>query len=412
MDAVTTWDVVVVGGGFAGVAVADRLGKAGVSVLLVDRVDYHQFKPLNYQVATAELGAAEVGRPLREIFRRRRSVQVAVDKATAVDAATRTVTLASGARCAGRVLVVATGAEANFFGTPGAEHAFPMYTLADAVRLRDRMRTVLDRADRPGRPPAELSVVVVGGGPTGVETAGAIADNLNSVIARTYRAGVAEAATVHLVDHGTELLKPFSETSHRYARTALESAGVRLHMGVAVAEIAADRVRLSDDSVLPADVTVWAGGLQGGDLLTDSGLEIGRGGRVAVADTLEVPGHPGVYVLGDLAAIPDGTGGVLPQLGSVAQQSGDWAAKNILADLRGGARTPFVYRDKGVMAMIGRGAAVAEIGASRRQLTGRLAFLAWLGVHLALLSGTREKISAAATWLVDYGVRLRTRRSR
>src|SRR5699024_2101742 len=165
-----------------------------------------------------------------------------------------------------------------------------------------------------------------------------------------------------------------------------------------VAEIAEDHVRLSDDSVLPADITVWAGGLKGGGLLTDSGLTIGRGGRVAVADTLDVPDHPGVYVLGDLAAIPDGKGGVLPQLGSVAQQAGRWAAKNILADLRGGERTAFVYRDKGVMAMIGRGAAVAEIGASRRQLTGRLAFLAWLGVNQELLSSPRDEGGPAARW--------------
>ncbi|WP_024792877.1 NAD(P)/FAD-dependent oxidoreductase [Tomitella biformata] len=405
-------DVVVVGGGFAGVAVAQRLARKGIEVLVIDKNNYHQFKPLNYQVATAQLGVSEVARPLREIFQRHASAHVAVAEVTAIDAAAKTVTLADGTVVTSRVLVLALGAEANFFNTPGAEeHTFPMYTIADAKRLSAKMIHELDRVDSPAGMKEPLGLVVIGGGPTGVELAGAVAENLRTVVAATYEGEIAKGTTVRLVDRGTALLNPFSAKTHAYAKTQLERMGVQVQLGAGVAEITEDGVTLDDGSKIRAEIVVWAGGLKGSNLLADSGLTVGRGGRVDVAANLAVPGFEGVYVLGDAANIPDGKGGSLPQLGSVAQQSGNCAAHNIHSDLTGGTRKPFSYLDKGIMAMVGRGAAVAEIGPKRRQIEGPAAFLAWLVVHVALLSGTTQKIGAVGSWIVDYGSRQRSRRS-
>lgn len=404
-------DVVVVGGGFAGVAVATGLARRGVEVLVVDKHNYHQFKPLNYQVATGQLGVGEVARPLREIFKRRRSVHVTTSEVAAIDAAARTVTFADGTRVTALVLVLAPGAEANFFNTPGAqEHSFPMYTVADATRLSAKMIHELDRVDSPAGMTEPLGLVVIGGGPTGVEVAGAVAEHLRTVIAATYRGQIAEHTTVCLVDRGHALLNPFSERSHAYAKSQLERLGVELHMGTGVSEITADGVVLDDGTKIRAEVVVWAGGLKGSALMAASGLPVGRGGRVDVSPNLSVPGFAGVYVLGDAANIPDGKGGALPQLGSVAQQSGRCAARNIHADLTGGTRRPFTYLDKGIMAMIGRGAAVAELGRRRIQIEGDPAFLAWLGVHVMLLSGVWQKAGALAHWMRDYGIRRNFRR--
>lgn len=397
-------DVVVVGGGFAGVAVAEKLARKGVEVLVVDKNHYHQFKPLNYQVATAEIGVAQVARPLREIFRKLPNAHVTISGVRAIDAAAKSVTLEDGTVITARTLVIAVGAEANFFHTPGArEHTFPMYTVTDAVALGRQMIHELNRVDSPAGMKEPLDLVVIGGGPTGVEVAGAVAENLNTVIAKNYGRNIADQTTVHLVDRGHDLLKPFSAKTHAYAKAQLERLGVRLHMGKGVAEIAADGITLDDGTKIEADTVVWAGGLKGSALIAESGLPVGAGGRVDVAATLSVPGFDGVYVLGDAANIPDGKGGALPQLGSVAQQSGRCAAHNIHADLIGGTRKPFKYLDKGIMAMIGRGAAVAELGKSRRQIEGDPAFIAWLGVHVMLLPGTWQKAGALVNWMRDYG---------
>jgi NADH dehydrogenase len=198
------------------------------------------------------------------------------------------------------------------------------------------------------------------------------------------------------------VLMPFSVKSQEYTRDRLMKLGVQLHMGQGVTEVRADGVTLADGTVIPAQIVVWAGGLKAGKIIAESGLPQGKGGRIDVLPDLTVPGAEGVYVLGDAANITDATGAKLPQLGSVAEQSGKWAARNIHADLTGGTRQPFVYWDKGYMAMVGRGAAVAELGSKRIQLQGPLAFLSWLGVHLALLPGTQQKVRALSSWLTGY----------
>jgi NADH dehydrogenase len=396
-----SYQVIVIGAGFAGVAATRELGRKGVRVLLIDSNNYHQFQPLLYQVATSQIGVSAIARPIRSVFRRHRNVRVLTAEVASVDAGNHTVTTTEGDTFRARILVVAVGAVPNFFNTPGAEeHALPLYSVTDATRLGTSVTRLLDRADRePGVP---VDMVVVGGGPTGVETAGALAENVKFVVTKYFSPELAARCRVHLVDMVPNVLTMFSSKSQEYTRKRLAKIGVQLHMGVGVTEVRDDGVMLADGREIPGEIVVWAGGLKGGSLLAGSGLPQGKGGRIDVATDLTVPGVEGVYVIGDAANITDSTGAKLPQLGSVAQQAGKWAARNIFADLNGGTRQPFHYVDKGYMAMIGRGAAVAELGRKRVQLQGPLAFLSWLLVHLALLSGFQQKVRALFSWLNGY----------
>jgi NADH dehydrogenase len=335
------------------------------------------------------------------VFRSTKSVRVLTAEVTAIHSATRTVTTVDGSRYQAKILVIAVGAVPNFFNTPGAEeHAYPLYSVADATRLSSAFTTALDHADRAKAGRAD--VVVVGGGPTGVETAGALAENIKYLVPKYFSPGLAARCRVHLVDMLPNVLMPFSAKSQAYTRDRLIKLGVQLHMGQGVTEVRADGVTLADGTIIPAQIVVWAGGLKAGKIIAESGLPQGKGGRIDVLQDLTVPGAEGVYVLGDSANITDATGAKLPQLGSVAEQSGKSAARNIHADLTGGTRQPFAYWDKGYMAMVGRGAAVAELGRKRIQLQGPLAFLSWLGVHLALLPGTQQKVRALSSWLTGY----------
>ncbi|ABM06604.1 NAD(P)/FAD-dependent oxidoreductase [Paenarthrobacter aurescens] len=396
-----SYPVIIVGAGFAGVAAAKELGRKGVRVLLIDANNYHQFQPLLYQVATSQIGVSAIARPLRSVFRRFETVKVLTSKVDSVSAAERAVRTADGRTLRADILVIAVGAVPNFFNTPGAEdHAFPLYSVTDATRLGTGLTRLLDQADR--NPDGSVDVVVVGGGPTGVETAGAMAENVKYVVSKYFSRELAARCRVHLVDMVPSVLNMFSKKSQSYATEHLKKVGVQLHMGVGVTEVRHNGVTLADGSSVPGQIVVWAGGLKAGDLISGSGLAQGRGGRIDVRPDLTAPDADGVYVIGDAANITDSTGAKLPQLGSVAQQAGKWAAKNILADLSGGSRTPFRYVDKGYMAMVGRGAAVAELGRKRIQLQGILAFLSWLLVHLALLSGLQQKIRALFSWLNGY----------
>jgi NADH dehydrogenase len=400
----TSSQVLIVGGGFAGVACAQRLAKHDVSVTLLDQNNYHQFQPLLYQVATAQVAAYDIARPLRGIFRGDKTVEVRRALAVSVDPEARSVTTQEGRTHTAEYLVIAAGARPNFFGTAGAaEFALPLYSLNDAERLRSRILAVLEATlENPDLvDQGALNFVVVGGGATGVEASGALAEVLNSIVPEHYRA-LADVATVHVIDLGPALLAPFSEKAHAYAAKRLQDDGVVLHLGVGVKEVGNDRVVLSDGEVIKSHVVVWGGGEQAAEIVAASGLPSGRGGRLDVRRDLTVEGYPRVYVLGDAANIPDADGSILPQLGSVAQQSGAWAAENILADLAGKDLKPFHYKDKGIMAMIGRNAAVAEMGKHRHEVEGPVAFAAWLGVHAMLLSGVRNRVDAFLSWGWDY----------
>jgi NADH dehydrogenase len=395
--------VVVLGGGLAGVACAAKLGDEGVDVTLVDRNDYHQFQPLLYQVASSQLPAEDIARPHRTIFKDYPSVTVLTANVTEAKLSERAVVLSDGRTLTGSHLVLAAGAQPNFFGVPGAaEHAFPLYSVADAERLRLHLQALLNEAiagaaDDEGT----LDVVVVGGGPTGVETTGALAEMMRA-LHKTGR--LSRPGRITIVDLGPALLGPFSSKAQQYASRKLTEAGAVLKLETGVTAVHPDRVELNDGSTLPARTVVWAGGESGARIVQGAGPAPGRGGRLDVRPDLTIDGYPGVYAVGDDANIPSGdqAAPALPQLGSVAQQSGQWAAENLLRDLRHEPRKPFKYKDKGIMAMIGRDAAVAEVGKHHHQVEGPLAFAAWLGVHAALLSGVHSKIDAFLEWAWDY----------
>jgi NADH:ubiquinone reductase (H+-translocating) len=393
--------VLVLGGGLAGVACAHKLGDEGVSVVLVDRNGYHQFQPLLYQVATSQLPAEDIARPHSTIFRDYPTVETVTADVTDVSLADRTLRLSDGRTLTGSHVVMAAGARPNFFHVPGAaEHAFPLYSVADAERLRLHLQEQLQAASSgAAEQDGTLDVVVVGGGPTGVEVTGALTE-LMTAWAKTGRTPYMGRIT--LVDRGDALLGAFVTKAHEYALDKLTKAGAQVKLHVGVTAVHADRVEFDDGTTIRARTVVWGGGESGSAIAQTAGPAPGRGGRIDVLPGLEVTGFPGVYAIGDVANIPYGHGKTLPQLGSVAQQSGVWAAENILRERGGGSTKPFHYKDKGIMAMIGRNAAVAEVGKHRHELEGPIAFAAWLGVHAMLLSGAHSRTDAFVTWAWDY----------
>lgn len=397
------------GGGFAGVACAKRLaGESGVRVELIDRNGFHQFQPLLYQVATAELTSEDIRFDLSHLFRDSHNVTVTRAEVTAVDPQARTVTLDDGRTLEADYLVLAAGAQPSFFHTPGAqEHSFPLYSVEDARNVRGRILTILE--DVKQRPElvdqGALNFVIVGGGPTGVETAGALGELIHDVLPHAYRGVPFDHAQVILVDAGPALLAAFSDQAGVYAAKQLRKRGVQLRQNTTVKQVDPDQVTLSTGEVIMTRLVVWGGGEKAAEVATTGGLPTGRGGRVSVAADLTVPGFPHVYALGDVANIPSGDESALPQLGSVAQQSGRWAADNILAQIRGSAPHPFHYRDKGIMAMIGRKAAIAEVGAHRHEIHGDFAFAAWLGVHMQLLDSIGAQLKAYVAWAQEFYLR-------
>jgi NADH dehydrogenase len=397
--------VVIVGGGFAGLGCAQKLAERDdIHVTLIDRNNYHQFQPLLYQVATSQLAGTDIAHSLRGVFADQDNVDVHLAEITAVDTATRTVATSDGESWSGDVLVLAAGSQPNFFDTPGAsEHSFPLYSLDDATRLRSRILGLFEQVDRDPSliERGALNIVIVGGGPTGVEVAGALGDMIQITVPSEYRNLDPTKARICLLDFGDALLKPFSDSAHGYVAKVLEEKGIEIHLGTGVKEVGTGHAVFSDETVLPTRCVVWGGGIKAAAVAADCGLAQGRGGRVDVQADLTLAGSPGVYFVGDIANIPDSDGKPLPQLGSVALQSGAWAADNIIAGFESNRPKDFRYKDKGIMAMIGRGAAIAEVGKRHHEVHGELAHMAWLGVHASLMTGTRAKIEAFVDWAWD-----------
>jgi NADH dehydrogenase len=393
--------VLILGGGFAGVGAARKLRHADAEVVLVDRHDYHTFQPLLYQLATGLLETTAVGHSLRDLVARHGDTVVHQATVTGVDLDAREVRFDGMPPMTYDHLVLGLGAEVEFFGTPGAaEHAFPMYTLPHATRLKDHLLERWEAADRdPGLvDDGALNVVVVGGGPTGVETAGAVAELYRSMFRRDYPALPQGKARVILVEGGPELFAMFRPRLRRYAAEALTERTVEVMTGERVAAVTPTRVTLSSGDQIAAHTLVWGAGMQGNRIVRSLGVDLVRGNRIAVGPDLALPGHPEVSVLGDIAAITDGkTGQVLPQLGSVALQAGEHAGESIARRIAGRAPKPFRYRDKGTMAMIGRRAAVVQM-LGGRTMTGAPAQLAWASVHLALLPTNEDRAKAVVDW--------------
>ncbi len=393
--------VLILGGGFAGVGAAQKLRKADAEVVLVDRHDYHTFQPLLYQLATGLLETTAVGHSLRDLLSRHKNTVVHKAQVKAVDLEERRAEFDEIGPLSYDYLVFGLGAEVNFFGTAGAPaHAFPMYTLPHAARLKDHL---LERWEAADRDPSliedgALNVVVVGGGPTGIETAGAIAELYRGDFLKDYPGVAPEDARVTLVEAGPELFPMFKPKLREYADEALTLRGVEVKTGAAVASVEPTRVALKSGETLPAHTLVWGAGLQGNPLVQSLGLELQRGNRIGVGADLTLPAHPEVYVVGDVAAITDAkTEQVLPQLGSVALQSGEHAGESIAHRVAGKQPKPFEYKDKGTMATIGRGAAVVQM-LGGKTMTGKKAQAAWGAVHLALLPTNEDRAKAVVDW--------------
>jgi NADH:ubiquinone reductase (H+-translocating) len=391
----------VLGGGFGGIGAAKKLEKSDVDVVLVDAHDYHTFQPLLYQVATGLLEQPAVGHPIRDLFHKQDNVRVHQDRATEIDLEKREVQFNELETQGYDYLVLALGAEVNFFGVEGAaEHSFPLYTLSDAVRLKDHVLEKWEAADRQPKLTEDgtLNMVVVGGGPTGVETAGAMAELYNGVFRKDYPDVAPEQARIVLVEASPEIFSMFKPDIRAYTEKALAERGVEVMTGEIVESVSPGRVKLKSGTILPAHTLVWGAGLQGNELVRSLGLELERGNRIAVDGEMQVAGHSDVYAVGDIAAITDAkTQQVLPQLGSVALQSGEHAGETIARTVAGKETKPFKYRDKGTMATIGRGAAVVQM-LGGRTMKGKAAQGAWGAVHLALLPTNEARAKAVVDW--------------
>jgi NADH:ubiquinone reductase (H+-translocating) len=398
--------VVIVGAGFAGLHCAMQLAEEpDIQITLLDRNNFQQFQPLLYQVATASLSPNDAAFNLRGVLGHHSNVEIVMTEVVSIDLATRTVQGSQGDLYTGDYLVLAAGAQANFFGIPGvADFSFPLYSLRDAERLRSRILEVLEAAEVAAGQGRERipHFAVVGGGATGVEIAGALADILNGPVKKGYRHLDLGNVTITLINGQAEVLSGFNAKSRAYAQKILEERKVNLMLGRRVKELTRSELILDDESRIACDIAIWAGGLKAAPIAEKIDLKPGKGGRLDVQTDLQVPGFEGVYALGDFANIAADGGSTLPQLASVAQQSGRHCAHNIIAGIRGTEQKSFDYLDKGIMAMVGRNAAVAEVGSGHHSLTGPLAFAAWLGVHAVLLTTLRAKMGAFVEWAWDY----------
>ncbi|MEZ4333199.1 MAG: NAD(P)/FAD-dependent oxidoreductase [Myxococcota bacterium] len=407
--------VVIVGGGFAGLSAARALADAPVRITLVDRRNHHLFQPLLYQVATAALNPGDIAYPIRSVLRRQRNARTILARAERVDAARRTLVLADG-EVAYDYLILAPGAGQSYFGHDDWETWAPgLKTIEDALEIRRRVLSAFEAAERepdPSRLPAMLTFVIVGGGPTGIELAGALLEIGRHTVARDFRSFDPTTLRVVLIEAAPRLLPPYSEKLSAAARAQLERLGVEVRTGAHVTGIDETGVSLGDERI-EARTVLWAAGVAASPLGRSLGAPLDRAGRVRVEPDLSVPGHPEVFVAGDLMAIEQG-GHPVPGIAPAAIQAGEAAAHNVLARAAARETKPFHFVDKGSLATIGRAAAVGRIG--RLEVTGFLAWLVWWLIHIAYLIGFRNRIAVMIGWAWQYfafarGARLITGRS-
>jgi NADH:ubiquinone reductase (H+-translocating) len=396
--------VVIVGGGFGGLAAARALDGAPVRVTLVDRRNHHLFQPLLYQVATAALNPADVSAPIRHVLRHQLNAEVVLGEVAAIATARRALRLTDGAEVRYDFVVLATGATHSYFGREDWAPLAPgLKTIEDALEIRRRILLAFERAERETDPAARralLTFVVVGGGPTGVELAGALSEIARHTLASDFRHIDPGSAQVILVEALPTVLPPYPPRLQAAARRQLERLGVEVRTGRRVTHIDAEGVTVGPERI-SARTVLWGAGVAASPLARSLGTSLDRAGRVEVLPDLTVPGHPEIAVIGDLAAAARGDGrGLVPGVAPAALQEGEHAAKNVLRALRGEERLPFRYRDKGSLATIGRAAAIAQIG--RLQLSGLIAWLAWLFVHIFFLIGFRNRVAVILQWAWSY----------
>ncbi|MGO9560757.1 MAG: NAD(P)/FAD-dependent oxidoreductase [Acidimicrobiales bacterium] len=401
--------VVIVGAGFAGLAACDVLARQGetqaLDITVVDRHTYNTFQPLLYQVATAGLNPGDIAYPVRSYLRKHPNVTFRQGTVHDVDFESRQVLFDSEEPpLTYDYLVIATGATTNFFGVPGAaEHSLAIYTMEDAVSFRDRVSAALEHAATFGAPHGELTMMLVGGGPTGVEMAGTLAELRNVELGTTYRGIDPSQARIVLVERLDRLLGGFDERLATYALHALESRHVEVRLGTAVREVFADHVELESGEVINCGIVVWSAGVRAGDFADRLKASQTKGGRIAVGPHLRLAEHPEVFVIGDVAGVASDAAGdaLFPQLAQPAIQEGRHAAAQILNVEQGRPTEAFSYKDKGIMATIGRRAAVTELP-NGLKLRGTLAWLAWLGLHIVFLLGFRNRFAVLLNWAWRY----------
>jgi NADH dehydrogenase len=402
--------VVIVGAGFGGLSAARALVGRPVEVTIVDQRNFHTFQPLLYEVATAGLDSGDVAYPIRAIFGRADNVTFRFATVTGVDWDRGEILLQDTHPLPFDSVIVASGATARFFGIPGAsEHSYPLYTLTDARSLRDHVLRRLEDVDAHPEMVAEgaLTFVVVGGGPTGVEVAGALAELLDVAVRHDGFRFDRAAERVILVDGLDRLLTPFKESAASYAAATLEGRGVELKLGHMVKAVTASGVEFDDGTQIPTRTVIWAGGVTvEGTIASHLGAATGQNGRLVVGPDLSLPGHDGAYGVGDAAAVlwgpdPGDSDRICPQVAQVAIQSGAHAARQILDRIEGRPVEPFRYRDKGIMATIGRRAAITQFR-NGTVVRGTLGWLAWLALHLLYLVGYRNKIIVFVNWSWRY----------
>jgi len=393
--------VVIIGAGFGGLAAARGLRRAPVRITIIDRSNHHLFQPLLYQVATAALSPADIAAPIRRIFRHQSNVTVMLADATAVNVPEKRVVLADG-EVEYDILIVATGATHAYFGHDAwAEHAGGLKTLKDALRIRQRVLMAFEIADREhdvSRRRAWMTFVIVGAGPTGVELAGTLAEVSRQTLARDFRHIDTASARVILVEASPRVLGTYTDDLSAAARRQLESLGVTVWTGVQVTGVDVDGVWIGPERI-HARTVLWAAGVAGSPLAKTLGVPLDRAGRVMVDPELTIPGRDDVYVIGDLTHLEQ-AGRLVPGIAPAAMQEGWHVARNIGRSLRGQPRLPFRYVDKGMLATIGRGAAVAQIGSIKA--SGFFAWLLWLFVHIYFLIGFRNRLLVIFQWAWSY----------
>jgi NADH dehydrogenase len=381
--------VVIVGAGFGGLAAMRRLARAGVQTTLVDRNIYSTFQPLLYEVASSSLTSSDVAYPVRNIARKYHAA-FRHGELAGIDPAARKITLGDGAELGYEYLILATGVSAAYHGIPGAaDYSMGLYTRRDAIVLRDRIMLGLERISLTGLN-NDVAVTVIGGGATGVEFAGSLADLRNVALAASFPEIDRSRVHVALVEQAPALLAPFHPALREYTRRQLAGRGVDVRLGTAITKITPDQVLLPDGSVLASDITVWAAGVAGPEEISGWGLPQAAGGRICIGPDLRVIGRERIFAIGDIALID---GQPLPQLAQPALQMGKPAANQIRKLQAGQPTVAFRYRDKGIMAIIGYRSAVVQLPGQLR-IRGTTAWLAWLALHLVTLLGGRNRISA------------------
>ncbi len=407
--------VVVIGGGFGGLYAARALKRADVELTVLDRTNHHLFQPLLYQVATATLAPTDITAPIRWLLARQRNTTVLMTEVQRVDVAARIVVAEGGMEVPYDYLIVAAGARHSYFNHPEWETVAPgLKSIEDAIRLRQRILTAFERAESeadPAKRAAWLTFVIVGGGPTGTELAGMLPTIAKHALPRDFRRIAHETVRVVLLEGGPKVLPSYPDCLAEHARLDLINLGVEVRTGALVTRVERGLVQIGESDAIRSNTVIWAAGNAASPLGRSLGAPVDRVGRVAVEPDLSVPGHPELFVIGDMASIVT-RGKPVPGVAPAAMQMGAHAARNIRRDLEQRSRVPFVYRNKGDLATIGRHRAIADFG--RLQVSGALAWWFWLFLHIMYLAGFRNRLSVLIEWAYSYftyerGARLITR---